>query len=100
MVEMTRSRQFNDPTAYETGVIAKEHIKKGDQVQGLYGLSFELDKNKFQVADFACAARRGKEYLTLGPARFVNHASKSNAKVIFGLLCDRFLMILTQSAMF
>jgi histone-lysine N-methyltransferase SUV420H len=72
-------------TSFEAAVAAKKNIRKGEFLTHLYGILGEIRDNSSPSAVLSTMVRitelkKLKEYLFLGPARFLNHDCEANAE--------------------
>ncbi|KAL9132051.1 MAG: hypothetical protein Q9217_000179 [Psora testacea] len=72
-------------TAFEAAVVAKRDIRKGELLQHLCGILGEIKGAASPSAVSSTMIRtmkaeKSREYLLLGPVRFVNHDCKANAE--------------------
>lgn len=74
------------PKAQDTAIIARKFVKKGQEIKYLQGIKARVDKNeqeaiKHSGQDFSLLKLDIGTYIMLGPASFVNHSRKFNARL-------------------
>jgi hypothetical protein len=86
--EITRTFRYSTSEKVEAKIIATQKFEKGDIIKACSGVIAELtkeDEETLKNRDFSVMYSTTKKCncLFLGPARFMNHDCKANAKVSF-----------------
>jgi histone-lysine N-methyltransferase SUV420H len=86
------------PKAQDAAIIARNFVKKGQEIKYLQGIKARVDKNeqkamKHNGQDFSLLKLDIGTYMMLGPASFVNHSRKFNARLS---IRGRFIQVIAE----
>lgn len=95
--EVSNTNRFA-PKAQDAAIIARKFIKKGQEIKYLQGIKAGVDKNeqkamKCSGQDFSLLKLDIGTYVMLGPASFVNHSRKFNARLS---IRGRFIQVIAE----
>jgi histone-lysine N-methyltransferase SUV420H len=95
--EVSNTNRFA-PNAKDAAIIARKFVRKGQEIKYLQGIKAGVDKNEQKAMkrngqDFSLLKLDFGTYVMLGPASFVNHSRKFNARLS---IRGRFIQVIAE----